>query len=305
MHVEELEALRPSKETLQVLVGEMYPPQRVISHSAYHPELEGKEVEVILVKKGAGLFEIKNFQGNKEWSALFNHVLKTARVATFLGACLNQEGVTVDLNSMLTAILLSHAGRRQFDEALFYREAVENYKEKIRQGDQRIGEKILREAQVDKKIIDIVKAHGIGVTYSVKKMDTWEKKLSLYADYRVLQNVMSLEDRFADLYNRSLKLKRFTKEQLDEMKKFASSTEQELIRLINFDLESLTDTNPKEPQWEKALRKEYILSAWEDIQKTLEALVRTDHQKIETEVPKDTWWGVLVRELFPQFHPHE
>jgi sugar/nucleoside kinase (ribokinase family) len=53
MHVEELEALRPSKETLQVLVGEMYPPQRVISHSAYHPELEGKEVEVILVKNGA------------------------------------------------------------------------------------------------------------------------------------------------------------------------------------------------------------------------------------------------------------
>ncbi|KXK09380.1 MAG: hypothetical protein UZ22_OP11002001062 [Microgenomates bacterium OLB23] len=60
-------------------------------------------------------------------------------------------------------------------------------------------------------------------------MNTWEKKLALYADFRVSQVVTSLDERFNDLQERGVTMGRLTQQWIDDTKKWAQSVEDEIF----------------------------------------------------------------------------
>src|SRR5260221_1639195 len=196
----------PHAVTLEALRGVVSAPIEVISNK---PGSRGQVVKVPLVKEGSGMIGLKNAADNQEWAGIFNHILKTARVATYLGELLRKEGEVVDLDCVLNTILVSHAGRRQYDEATWYPSVVPDAAQKVEGGDTAIALGLLSHAHIPPLITEGVKAHG-GATYPVGQIDTWEKILTAYADFRVSQHVMSLQERFDDLTRRGVAAGRLT-----------------------------------------------------------------------------------------------
>src|SRR5438477_10186277 len=111
----------PHAIILEVLKGDVSKPIETVSNK---PGSKGQIVKVSLVKEGSGMIGLENAIDNQEWAGIFNHILKTARIATFLGEQLHDKGETVDTDCILNTILVSHAGRRQYDEASWYPSVV-------------------------------------------------------------------------------------------------------------------------------------------------------------------------------------
>jgi predicted porin len=108
---------RPEGKILEVLKGKTKSFESVVSQK---PGREGVLPNVMLVEEGSGMVGLEKAEENREWSGIFNHILKTARVATFLAERLKEVGVPIDPNNVLNTILVSHSGRRQWDEARWY-----------------------------------------------------------------------------------------------------------------------------------------------------------------------------------------
>lgn len=313
IEVKEPKTIRPSSKTLEALEGKVSEPVKVISHK---PGSEGKEVTVRLVQEGAGMAGLKEREDSKEWSGIFNHLVKTARVATFLAQELRKNGEVVNPSLILNTVLISHAGRRQWDEANWYPDAVENAQEKAAMGDQPLATPILEQAGISKEIMEIVEAHAVGTQYPIERMDTWEKKLALYADFRVSQNLMSLRDRFDDLAKRAVPAGRLSQKQLDAIEAWAFKTEGEIFSKLSVKPEEITDDFPSQPRWERYIRRLYVNDAEDGIFSRLSELYGRLNQyfstdgivdqaivdKLNTEFPENTWWGKYVRELYQTRH---
>ncbi len=295
-------------DVLKVMQGSVTSPEEVISFK--NPN-EPVHATVQLVQEGSGLIGLENVEDNKEWSGLFNHVLLTARVASHLGRELQKVGEHVDINLLKAAILSSHSGRRMWDESNWYKDAVPDYKSKQGKTDTDLTLDLLRKAQLPEELIETVEAHAIGNPYPYEKMDTWEKKLALYADFRVSQIVTTLNERFNDLQERGVTMGRFTQQWIDDTRNWAQGVEDEIFsKLENIKPESITNDNPPMPLWEGYLRRLYIQDAeagiFNKISKFEEEINRaaTEEEKVkaklqmETDFPVNTWWGRYVRELF-------
>lgn len=306
------ELVRPSSKTLEALEGKVSDPVKTISHK---PGSEDKEVTVRLVQEGAGMAGLKEREDNKEWSGIFNHLVKTARVATFLAQELRKRGKNVSPNLILNTVLISHAGRRQWDEANWYPNVVESAQEKAAMGDQPLATPVLEKAGIPREIMEIVEAHAVGTQYPIERMDTWEKKLALYADFRVSQNSMSLRDRFDDLAKRAVPAGRLTQEQLDAIEAWAFKTEQEIFSKLSIKPVDITDDYPPQPRWERYIRRLYVNDADDGIFSRLNELYTQLNQaesngslfpsiieKFKAEFPENTWWGKYVRELYQVRH---
>ncbi len=290
----------PESRTLNVLKGTISEPVITTSHK---PVTMGQEVSVRLVQEGSGMAGLEDREDNKEWAGIFNHILKTARVATFLGKELQRQGKEVDPNIILNTVLASHSGRRQWDEATWYPDAVENASEKASKRDQPLTEELLSSAHLPESVVSVVRAHGFVIFYPIEIMDTWEKKVSLYADFRVSQNVMSFAARFEDL-KRAVDTKRIKQDQYDQIKSGAEQAEQEIFSILPFKPEDITEEYPPQPRWERYIRRLYMNDAEQGIFSRLSALQEgiaagtTDAVQLEKEFPSDTWWGSYARELY-------
>jgi hypothetical protein len=301
----------PDSQSLSALKGTVSEPITTISHK---PGKEGQTVQVRLAEKGAGMIGLENQEDNKEWSGIFNHIVKTARLATFLAEELNKTGVEVNPDLVLNSILVSHAGRRQWDESNWYPDVVENAKVKSAGGDQPLATQVLTDVGIPEEVMEVVDAHSIGTRYPIERMDTWEKKLSLYADFRTSQNFMGLRERFDDLAKRAVPSGRLTQEQLDAIEKWAFSTEQEIFSNLSIRPEDILEDMPAQPRWERYIRRLYVNDAEEGVFKRISEL----HEKInigeiseselDKEFPTSTWWGNYVKELYDSrngepYHP--
>ena len=284
---------RPRSYILSALRGKVSEPKKVISHK---PAFEGQEITVRTVEEGAGMVGLEDREDNKEWSGIFNHIVTTARVATFLAERLKEKGEAVDPTLVLNTILVSHCGRRQWDEAHWYPDVVENASEKAGSNDQPLAQKILQEAGFEQTIMDTIEAHGVGTTYPIEAMDTWEKKLCMYADFRVGQQIMSLEERFSDM-ERGIASGRVTQEQFDAIRQWADATGDEIFSRLDITPDMITNQNPPIPHWERHVRRLYIQDAEQGIFARIselnEKLARGEVTKedIKREFPPNTWWG--------------
>ena len=219
--------VRPKAQILEALKGKISEPVRTVSNK---PGFVGQEVEVRLVKEGPGMVGLGDWQDNKEWSGILNHFVKTAGAAVKIGKLLELNREQVDVQLLLDTVLLSHSGRRQFDEAQWYPEIVESAQGKAKTPDSFLTIPILRKAGVNERIIEMVSVHTLGAEngYRYEDMDDWNKKLPMYLDFRIAQEAMPLEKRFADL-QRAVAAGRITREALDRLHEWAMRTEQELF----------------------------------------------------------------------------
>lgn len=290
----------PESRTLSVLKGKISEPVTTTSHK---PATMEQKVTVRLVEEGSGMAGLEDWQDNKEWSGIFNHIVKTARVATFLAAELQAREIEVNPQVVLNTVLVSHSGRRQWDEAIWYPGEVENSSEKATRRDQPLTEELLSTANFPESVLNVVKAHGFVIFYPIEIMDTWEKKVSLYADFRVSQNVMSREARFEDL-KRAVATERITQDQYDQQRMWAKLTENEIFSLLSMDPEDITDDFPPASRWEKYIRRLYVQDAEGGIFSRISELQReiavgtVDPAQLEQEFPPNTWWGSYARELY-------
>jgi hypothetical protein len=291
-------SVRPVSKTLEALEGEISIPVETVSQKPGHI---GEKVQVSLVKEGAGMAGLKEAEDNKEWSGIFNHLVKTARVATFLAQELQKKEENVNPNLILNTVLISHAGRRQWDEANWYPDAVKDAEEKSKLGDQPLATPVLEKAGISDEILDIVESHGIGTLYPIEKMNTWEKKLSLYSDFRVSQNIMSLDQRFDDLSKRAVPAGRLSQAQLDEIENWAKNTEKEIFSKLPISPSDITEDFPSQARWERYIRRLYINDAEEGIFKKISEF-RGSKDEFNQEFPSNTWWGKYVRELYQEKH---
>lgn len=303
----------PDSKTLEALRGKISEPKRVASQ---RPGAQGQEVTVRVVEEGAGMVGLEDREDNKEWSGIFNHLVKTARIATFLAEELKKRGEGVNLQLVLNSILVSHSGRRAWDEAKWYPDVVDNPQEKaVPMGDHLLARKILKEARFSGEIMDVVDAHAIGTLYPIERMDTWEKKIALYTDMRVSQNVMSLEERIRDHAERAEVSGRVTQEQLDGIADLVRKIEREIFLRISISPDDITDDFPPQPRWEKYMRRLYVSDAekgiFNRISFLMDGILRGEEgskEELDREFPLNTWWGRYVRELYAArkgqpFHP--
>lgn len=253
---------RPHANILKALKGSVSRPIETVSNK---PDSNGWVVEVSLVREGSGLIGLENAADNQEWAGIFNHILKTARVATFLGEQLCEKEEPVDPDYILNTILVSHAGRRQYDEATWYPSVVTDAAQKVNAGDTAITLDLLSYVHIPPKIIEGVKAHGIGTSYPISQMDTWEKILAAYADFRVAQHVMPLQERFDDLERRGVVAGRFTQDYLNILKEWAFGVEGKIFSKLQMEPGYISDRYPSAPWWERYLRRLYINDAEKNI----------------------------------------
>ena len=291
---------RPHATTLEVLKGSIAEPIETVSNK---PDLKGRVIKVFLVEKGSGMVGLEDAADNQEWAGIFNHILTTARVATFLGEQLREQGEVVDPDCILNTILVSHAGRRQYDEATWYPLVVPDAPWKVEVGDTAITLSLLADAYISSIIVENVKAHGVGNTYPISQMNTWEKILPSYADFRVSQNIMSLKERLADLERRGVTAGRFTKKHLDALKEWAFHTENKIFSKLQIKPGHITDTYPSVPRWERYLRRLYVNDAEEAIFMSISRFYQDSEGekpnvlKLDKELSK-TWWEKYVAILY-------
>jgi len=174
---------------------------------------------------------------------------------------------------------------------------------KVEVGDTAITLGLLSHAYIPPVIIEGVKAHGVGATYPVGQMDTWEKILPAYADFRVSQHVMSLLDRFDDLTRRGVATGRFTQSYLKVLEEWAFQAERRIFSKLQVRPEDINDNNPSIPRWERYLRRLYINDAEKDIFANISQVYQAS-EKAGTDVLKftrgflDSWWGKYVKDLY-------
>jgi len=222
----------PSSEVLGVLREAHFTEPELLRKN------NGQELSTRLVCEGSGMIGLENQNENQEWSGMFNHYVKVAGAALELGKLLKLNGKDIDLQMIVDTVMLSHSGRRQYDEAVWYSDEVNkfgNAKERIDMGDTAIGLANMADKNLSPKLIEMVLMHSVGspgVPFDMAK--TWNQKLPMYLDFRISQGAMSLEQRFIDL-QRGVVAGRYTQEFLDTLHDWALGTEKELFEELKID----------------------------------------------------------------------
>lgn len=204
----------------------------------------GQEITTRLVREGAGMVGLEDRVENQEWAGIFNHYVKTAGGSLQLGRLLQLNGQDVDLQLMLNTVMLSHSGRRQYDEATWYPEQVDNATKKRELGDTQIGLANLQSKHLPPELIDMISVHGLGTIYPFEATKTWNEKLPMYLDFRIAQNAMPMEQRFIDL-QRGVAAGRYTQEFLDKTHEWAIGREHELFEALHIPSYEVVASNPQ------------------------------------------------------------
>lgn len=196
-HEQNFSEIFPDQSVVDALKGEILEPIETISHK---PGSGGKLVKVRLMKEGPGLFGLTDWRDNKEWSGITNHVLLSARYTAYFAQRMAEAGYKVNPQRSLNAMIISHAGRRQWDEAGWYPEAVEEAEVKRSISNETLGMRLIQ-GKVPQDAFELVVALGHNVEgFSVDPSiyETWDYKLAIYVDHRTAQKYEPLNTRMGD-----------------------------------------------------------------------------------------------------------
>ena len=189
--------LYPDPSVVDALIGTISEPIQTISHK---PGSEGQVVTVRLAKEGPGMFGLTDWKGNKEWSGIFNHCLLTARYSLHFAQMMTQSGYDVNPQRILDGMIVSHAGRRQWDEAAWYPEVIEDAQVKRSISNETLGMQLIQ-GKVPKDAFELVVALGhnvAGFSVDPEIYNSWDFKLTIYVDHRTTQKYEPLNIRMGD-----------------------------------------------------------------------------------------------------------
>ncbi len=212
--------LRITPSIINVLCGEV---TGVISTPSFKGKDDGKEVQVRLAKEGPAMFGLEDWQDNREWAGITNHVLLSARLAVYLAQKLAEKGHEIDIQTVLDAMIVSHAGRRQWDEANWYPGGVvalvgqEEANRRRSVSNEELGLELIK-GRVDDKVFKLVAAlaHNLQ-NYQVDQsvLESLEFLVAIYADHRTSQRYEPLHSRMGDFLLGNF----FDKDAVDDEKK--------------------------------------------------------------------------------------
>lgn len=186
--------LRITLSVIDALRGEISEPVRTVSHK---PGSEGEIVEVRLARNGPGLFGLTDWRDNREWAGITNHGIMSARYAVYFAQKLAEAGHDVNPQRILDGMIISHPGRRQWDEAIWYPEAVPDPEVKKGMSNETLGMHLIQ-GKVPQEAFELVVALGHNVEgFSVDPAiyQSWDFKLAIYVDHRTAQSYESLNTR--------------------------------------------------------------------------------------------------------------
>ena len=189
--------LAPDQRVIDALRGGI---SETITTISRKPGSEGKQVEARLARVGPGLFGLTDWEDNKEWSGITNHVLLSARYAVYFAQKMNDAGHEANPQRILNGMIVSHPGRKQWDEAGWYPDAVEDAQQKRSISNETLGMQLI-EGKVPQDAFELVVALGHNVEgFSVDPSiyDSWDFKLAIYVDHRTAQKYEPLNTRMGD-----------------------------------------------------------------------------------------------------------
>ena len=182
---------------VDALRGEISEPIQTISHK---PDHGGQLVKVRIAKEGPGLFGLTDWEDNKEWSGITNHVLLSARYAVYFAQKMRDAGFETNPQRILNGMIVSHPGRRQWDEAGWYPEAVEDAEAKRSISNETLGMRLIQ-GKVPQDAFELVVALGHNVEgFSVDPAiyDSLDYQIAIYVDHRAAQKYEPLNTRMGD-----------------------------------------------------------------------------------------------------------
>ena len=216
--------LGPSSLSLEILVDGVFTEKMNLQKT------NGQEVSTRLVLEGSGMAGLEDPLENREWAGMFNHYAKTAGVTLLLAELLKLNGHEVDPQLLLDGVMVSHNGRRQTDEAQFYKDQVKGSEERASNRDDYVSNNNLLRFGAPQDLIDIVSVHGLGRSFPFEDARTWSQKLPLYLDYRITQTPVTLDQRLEGL--QSQVPHRITQEFLDETRAWVIPIENEVFEAL-------------------------------------------------------------------------
>lgn len=187
----------PTPRIIDILCGTVSEPLQTISQK---PINKGEIVTVRIATEGPCLFGLTDWEDLKEWSGIMNHVFLSARSAVYFAQEMQKKGHIVDAQLVLEAMLVSHAGRRQWDEAQWYPNIAPDAQEKRDITNEELGLQLIHH-KAPKPIFELVAALGHGVerfTIATAVYSSLEYKLAVYADHRTSQKYEPLNTRMGD-----------------------------------------------------------------------------------------------------------
>lgn len=186
----------PAPGIVDALRGKISEP---IQTTSYKPGSEGQLVTVRLALEGPCMFGLTDPEDNKEWYGIFNHSVLSARYATYFAQKAFSAGVSVDPQLVLDGMIVSHPGRRQWDEALWYPKAISNAAEKTAITNETLGLRLIK-GNVGDEIFFFVASLAYSEEFPVDPAiyTSWEHRLAILADHRTSNRYLPLHIRMGD-----------------------------------------------------------------------------------------------------------
>lgn len=191
--------LRPTQSVVDVLRG-------TVSLIPFKRKIPGQDekqpMSAILAVEGPGMFGLTDWRDNKLWAGIFNHSILSARYSLYLAEQLAKKGFTVNPQRVLDGMIVSHAGRRQWDEAGLYPEAIPKAKSKRKISNERLGLRLIK-GKVPDGVFELVAALGHEIDakefpIDPKIYESLDYSITEYVDHRTAQKYEPLHTRMGD-----------------------------------------------------------------------------------------------------------
>lgn len=191
------ERLKPDPAMVNILRGIISSPIQTVSHK---PGFEGQVVTVRLALEGPGMWGLTDWRDNQEWSGIVNHSIVSASISVDLACKMSKAGYNVDPQVILNGMIVSHAGRRQWDEAGWYPDVTKYAVKKRSISNETLGLQLIyrRVPQAEFEMV-VALAHNLqDFSLDPSIFRKWEYLLASYVDHRTTQRYEPLNTRMGD-----------------------------------------------------------------------------------------------------------
>lgn len=217
---------------------------------------------------GSGMFGLKNREDAMRWKGIFNHILGTARQVHFLAEKLSQatpeqkeafaaKGFdassfeAANPNQLTAFMLISHAGRRQMDEATWHNlsdtahPTKDSYENTVRH---------LTASKAPQFFVDLMRVENHDHLFSYKEngmLPDIVDNILTYCDWTYGQNPQTLESRFTGLRTSQ----RTDNEALDKFEQYGKRFETAVKEILGEDV--IREMPKSQYSWEEHIRRAY------------------------------------------------
>ncbi len=189
-------------EIVNVLRGEVSKP---VQTAFYKDGVKGSLTSVRLAMEGPCMHGLTDYKDNRLWWGMARmHQGRSASLAVHYGTIMQRAGYEVSLETIVNGMNVSHAGRRQWEEADYYREAVPDFAQKLAISNETLGLRLIQN-KVPEDIFILVSSLAYSDEYLVEQgvYDSLEHRLTDLADHQTTHTFAPLHERMGDFIARN------------------------------------------------------------------------------------------------------